>query len=230
VPERRPAVFISYRGGDAPWAPDLVYTALKAEFGEEAVFKAGFNLRAGNDYPPTLEEMAASCAVMLVCMGRHWIAAQNTDGTRRLDDSHDWVRREIELSLRNGNVVIPLLLGNPDEISIPSPQDLPPDIAPLVRRQAFRLEPGGRLRITLPDLIAQLVELVPELGRQSTDTRGGTITARMQIGNLRGKAAAVRTHEGTSHQIDAEMKVDDLAETGDATVVDLLARGHGTAR
>ncbi|MEY9932550.1 hypothetical protein ABH926_007201 [Catenulispora sp. GP43] len=230
MPEHGPYVFISYRGGDAAWAPDLVYTALKAEFGEEAVFKAGFNLRAGDEYPPVLEDRAASCPVMLVCIGPRWVAAQNADGTRRLDDSNDWVRREIELALRNGNVVIPLLLGNPDEISIPAPQNLPPDLAPLVNRQAFRLEPGGRLRMTLPDLIAQLVKLVPELGRRSTDTRGGTITAKMQIGNLRGKAAAVRAHEGISHQIDAEMKVDDLAETGDATVVDLLARGHAPAR
>lgn len=64
--------------------------ALAAEFGEAAVFKAGFNLRSEDEYPPVLEDMAADCPIVLVCIGPRWIAARNTGSTRRLDDSHDW--------------------------------------------------------------------------------------------------------------------------------------------
>lgn len=161
--ERPPSIFISYRGGDETWAPDLVFTSLAAAFGTDAVFKAGYGLRAGQDYPPILERMAAACSIMLVCIGPRWLAAENAAGVRRLDEPTDWVRREIDIALRAGNHVIPLLLGSQDAVVIPPPEELPPDIAPLARRQAFRLEPGGRLRTTLPDLTARLAELVPSL-------------------------------------------------------------------
>jgi len=222
-----PAVFISYRGGDERWAPDLVYTALTAEFGEGVVFKAGYDLRAGEDFPAILEQRAASCPVMIVCIGPGWLAARSVDGIRRLDESDDWVRREVEIALRNGNDVIPLLLGSLDEISIPAASELPPDLAPLVRRQAFRLEPGGRLRITLPDLVARIADLVPGLARRTEKESGSAIVARIRIGDLRGKATAVRAHEGVTRPIDADVEVDRVAETGEAMAVDLLHRGHG---
>lgn len=230
MPERNPSIFISYRGGDAEWAPDLVHIALAEAFGSDAVFKAGFSLLPGDEYPQILEDMAASCPVMLVCIGRQWLTAQNPDGTRRLDDTDDWVRREIELALRNGNKVIPLLLGNHGDITIPAEEDLPPNIAPLARRQAFRLEPGGRLRITLPDLVARVADLVPSLTRRRP-TAPGTITAKLQIGSMDGgKAAAVRMHEGALHSIDADVNVDTLSGNGEATVVDLLPRDRGPER
>lgn len=223
MPERRPAaIFISYRGGDAVWAPDLVYSELAEAFGAESVFKAGIDLRAGDVYPPILEEMATGCAVMLVCIGPRWLAAQNADGTRRLDDADDWVRREIELALRNGNHVIPLLVGNLSEVLVPLPRDLPPEIAPLVHRQAFRLEPGGRLRITMPDLIAQLAGLVPGLTKRSANTVGGRLSSTIQIGTHRGKVTGSRAAEGVSHTVDSTIKINEVTETGEVTGTELL--------
>lgn len=224
MPENKPLFFISYRGGDAEWGPDLVYTTLASAFGEEAVFKAGFSLRAGDDFPLILAERAASCPVMLVCMGPHWLAAQNSDGTRRLDDTHDWVRREIELSLRHGNHVIPLLLGNVHDTLLPRLQDLPAQIASLVHRQAFRLEPGGRLQITLPALIERMTELIPHLAVQTRRGGSGMIAGRIKVRTLRGKVVGVRAYEGVPNQIDAEVEVEELAEAGEATIVDLRQR------
>lgn len=222
-----PAVFISYRGGDERWAPDLVYTALTAEFGEGVVFKAGYDLRAGEEFPAILEQRAASCPVMIVCIGPGWLVARNADGTRRLDEPDDWVRREVEIALRNGNDVIPLLLGSLDEISIPTVSELPPDLAPLVRRQAFRLEPGGRLRITLPDLAARVADLVPGLARRIEKESGSAIVARIRIGDLRGKATAVRAHEGVTRPIDADVQVDRVSKSGEAMAVDMPHQGRG---
>lgn len=227
MPDGSPSVFISYRGGDERWAPDLVYAGLVGEFGADAVFKAGFTLRAGDDYPPLLAEHAASCPVMLVCIGPRWLGARDIDGSRRLDDPGDWVRREIEISLRNGNHVIPLLLGNLDEIAIPPPEDLPADIAPMAQRQAFRLEPGGRLRLTLPDLADRIVDLVPGLRRRTPRESGGTINAKLRVGRLDGKATAVRASGGVVHRIDAEVEVDEVGAAGEAVTVDLLRR-NGT--
>lgn len=204
--ERGPAIFISYRGGDEVWAPDLVYTSLVGEFGAEAVFKAGFNLRAGELFPPVLEERAASCQVMLVCIGPRWLAPRSADGTRRLDDVDDWVRKEIEISLRNGNHVIPLLLGNLNDISVPAPEDVPADIAPLVERQAFRLEPGGRLRITLPDLAARLAELVPGLQRCGMDGSAVDMVVHQDASRIDGQMTAYRGRPIGGH-IEIDQKI-----------------------
>ena len=36
--------------------------------------------------------MLASCDVMLVVIGTHWINISDRDGNRRLDDANDFVR------------------------------------------------------------------------------------------------------------------------------------------
>ena len=222
MPKRKPLIFISYRGGDAQWAPDLVHTSLAATFGKSAVFKAGPSLRAGDDFPPILEDMAASCPAMLVCIGPQWLAAKNPDGTRRLDDTDDWVRREIELALTNGNRVVPLLLGNRDEISIPAQRELPADIAPLIRRQAVRLEPGGRLRITLPDLATQLADMVPGLAERKRSRDNISIKAEADIREVEGRAVVVRADGSEPRKVEAKLKIDVITATGEVTVVDLL--------
>ncbi|MEY9893536.1 hypothetical protein ABIA35_004467 [Catenulispora sp. MAP12-49] len=218
--DHAPVIFISYRGSDEPWAPDVLYQGLAAAFGPEAVFKAGYDLRAGDDYPPVLERMAASCRIMLVCIGPRWLTAANAAGTRRLQEKDDWVRREIELALRSDNHVIPLLMGNRDEVVVPAPEELPADIAPLVQRQAFRLEPGGRLRVTLPDLAQRLCELVPALA--TPKPVAATMSVTQRVGTLAGRATLVRAPEEFVSQGDFAQEIDSVSETGDAIALDLL--------
>jgi hypothetical protein len=221
MPDLEPVIFISYRGGVADWGPDFVYRALADEFGAEAVFKAGQTLRLGEEFARVLEARAASCRIMLVCIGPGWLTAQNRNGTRRLDDARDWVRREIELALRSDNYVIPLLLGNLNEVSLPARADLPVDIAPLVERQAVRLEPGGRLRSLVPDLIEQLALLAPDLTRRTPDIVGGPISVQIQVGRAGGPVTGVRARAGVSGRINTAMMIDEVAETGEVTGVDL---------
>jgi hypothetical protein len=166
--ENEPLVFINYRGSDENWAIELVHARMAEAFGADAVFKAGNSIRAGEAFPPILKRQAASCPVMLACIGPGWLTAVGPDGHRRLDRPDDWVRREIAISLQSGNQVIPLLLGNHDEVAVPDPALLPEEIRSLVEHQAWRLAPGGGLDRTVPPLVSRLVELVPELGRRRT--------------------------------------------------------------
>jgi hypothetical protein len=156
-------IFISYRGSDQHWATEFVYARMTEAFGADAVFKAGNSLRAGQEYPAILRGKAASCPVMLACIGPGWLTAAGADGGRRLDVPDDWVREEIAISLRAGNQVVPLLLGNHGEVSVPAPDRVPEPIRDLVYRQAWRLAPGGGLDATVPQLIDRLAEMVPEL-------------------------------------------------------------------
>lgn len=156
-------IFISYRGSDQNWATELVYARMTQAFGDDAVFKAGNALRPGEEYPQVLRKKASSCPVMLACIGPGWLTAAGPGGGRRLDSPGDWVREEIAISLQAGNHVVPLLIGNHNEVGIPEPGRVPEPIRALVYRQAYRLAPGGGLDATIPMLVDRLAELVPEL-------------------------------------------------------------------
>ncbi|MEY9934643.1 hypothetical protein ABH926_009311 [Catenulispora sp. GP43] len=164
MPDTKHLIFVNYRGTDEIWATEYVHARMTEAFGADVVFKAGNSLRPGEVYAPILEEKAAHCPVMLVCMGPAWLGAPDASGTRRLDSPDDWVRKEIRLALRAGNLVVPLLIGNHGEVSVPDADALPPDLRDLVTHQARRLAPGGGLDATMPALIEELAEAVPELG------------------------------------------------------------------
>jgi|GEM_PF-5033381 len=162
MPERKHLIFLSYRGSDEIWATEFVYARMTEAFGEETVFKAGNALPPGDAFPAALLEKAASCPVMLACVGPGWLTAQNAEG-RRLESPEDWVRREIAISLQAGNRVIALLLGDAGAVAPPNPSELPDDLRAMFAKQAWRLTPGGGLDLTVPRLIEKLVELVPAL-------------------------------------------------------------------
>src|SRR2546423_11445169 len=105
-------IFVNYRGTDEIWATEFVYARMTEAFGAETVFKAGNALNPGEIFSPVLLEKAATCPVMLACVGPAWLRAQSADGRRRLDSPDDYVRREIATSIRADNWVIPLLLGD----------------------------------------------------------------------------------------------------------------------
>lgn len=166
MPTTHHLIFVNYRGTDEIWATEYVHAKMTEAFGADVVFKAGNSLRPGEVYSPILKEKAAHCPVMLVCMGPAWLSAPDANGARRLDSPDDWVRKEIRLALRAGNTVIPLLIGNHGEVSVPEADDLPPDLRGLVTHQARRIAPGGGLDATMPALIKELAALVPELGER----------------------------------------------------------------
>jgi hypothetical protein len=173
MPDRDHLIFVNYRGSDEIWATEFVYARMTEAFGAETVFKAGNALNPGDEFPGILIAKAISCPVMLTCVGKGWLAARGPDGRRRLESRDDWVRREITASIRNGNRVIPLLLGDLDTVLVPKSADLPPELRTLFGRQAARLTPGGGLDLTVPRLIDKLAELVPELGARRAAARSG---------------------------------------------------------
>lgn len=161
--DRNPLIFISYRGSDENWATALVHLSLKKAFGEDAVFKAGNSIPVGEDFQVALRKEAASCPVMLACIGPGWLTATGPDGSRRLDSPDDWVREEIRISLESRNRLVPLLLGNRNEVQVPEPDQVPESIRAMVYRQALWVDPGRGLEATIVDLIDQLTKLTPKL-------------------------------------------------------------------
>ena len=176
--QRSHLIFISYRGSDLNWATEFVNARMTEAFGADTVFKAGNSLRAGEEYPAVLRSKAASCPVMLACIGPGWLTATAPDLGRRLDSPGDWVREEIATSLRAGNHLVPLLLGNHNEVEVPKPDLVPESIRAMVYRQALWLAPGRGLDATIPMLIDRLAELVPELAERRRDRSTAGVVLR----------------------------------------------------
>jgi hypothetical protein len=125
-------VFISYRREDVPGHAGRLYDRLTQRFGEARVFMDVDSIELGRDFVSALEEAVASCEVMLVLIGPRWVSTAE----RRLDDPHDYVRVEVQTALDRDIRVVPVLVHG---ASLPSPEVLPEQIRPLVRRQAVEL-------------------------------------------------------------------------------------------
>jgi len=171
-------IFVSYRGSDEMWGTELVFDSMKAAFGEDAVFKAGNSIPAGERWKKTLLDKAKSCPVMLVCIGPGWLTATASDGSQRIYAPDDWVRREIETSKTAGNIVVPVLLGDDNKVKIPPRESLPESIRDLFDNQARRLVPGGGLALTLPELIESLTKSEPELAKRRRAHSAAASTAQ----------------------------------------------------
>ena len=129
-------LFINYRREDtAPYAGRL-YDRLTARFGEGQVFIDIDQIAPGEDFVEAINSKIAACDVVIVSIGPDWLAATDSSGRRRLDDSEDFVRMEIVAALERKIRVIPVLVGG---ARMPTKQDLPEALAPLARRNAIEL-------------------------------------------------------------------------------------------
>lgn len=92
----------------------------------------------GQPFRQEITQAILGCSVMLVIIGPYWLNARDakTDD-RRLDQSGDWVRQDVEEGLRNDKtLVVPVLV---DGASVPSKADLPPSIQAPSDRQAVQV-------------------------------------------------------------------------------------------
>jgi TIR domain len=132
-------IFISYRREDTAYAAAWLYERLAERLGEEQVFKDVDSIDLGDDFAAVITEAVASCDVLLALIGDEWLSVRNDQGRRRLDDPDDFVRLEVEAALARDVRVIPILV---DGAPLPAPEELPPGVRPLVRRQALELSPS----------------------------------------------------------------------------------------
>jgi hypothetical protein len=158
-------IFISYRREDSAGFAGRLADALEKGLGAEQVFRDVDDIRPGQDFVTTIQDQLRQMDVMLVLIGPRWLSIAR-DGHRRLDDPEDFVRLEVRLGLELNKPVIPVLVGG---AAMPAERDLPEDLRPLARRQAFSLSEAG-WKTDLTRLIQALQPLLT--GRRRTDPTG----------------------------------------------------------
>jgi hypothetical protein len=144
-----PSIFISYRRADAPGHAGRLYDRFVERFGKANVFKDLDTMEPGADFGDVIDETVSRCDALIAVIGRHWVRAGD-ESAGALDDSRDWVRREIAKALARKIHVIPILV---DGTQLPSEKELPQDVRPLVRRHAVHLS-----EVTWTLQVAQLMD------------------------------------------------------------------------
>ena len=128
---------MSYRRADsAGWAGRLV-ADLGRRVSPTSIFIDESTIDVGQDFVAAIESALSSCRVVLVVIGPHWLARAADGGEPRLFEDDDVVHLEISRALALPGVqVIPVLVG---DARLPGADELPEDLTPLSRRQAFQL-------------------------------------------------------------------------------------------
>jgi hypothetical protein len=129
-------IFINYRRDDDPGNTGRLFDRLLETFRPQQLFMDVDSIAPGLDFVKVLEEQVAESDVMISVIGKAWLDARDETGVRRLDNPNDFVRIEIESALKQGKLVIPVLVGKAE---MPHPNVLPETIRPLSRRNAVRL-------------------------------------------------------------------------------------------
>lgn len=129
-------VFISYRRDESAGYAGRIADSFQEHFGEDKVFLDIDSIEPGLDFAEAIERAVGSCEVLVSVIGRNWLTASDAAGRKRLENPDDYVRREIAAALQRNIRVIPVLIQG---ASMPSADELPNDLAPLARRNAFEL-------------------------------------------------------------------------------------------
>jgi TIR domain len=127
-----PQVFISYRRDDTAGYARALHDALARRWGEERVFVDVDDIGAGEAFADVIGQEVGNARVLLVLIGPRW-RGERADGTVRLHEPEDFVRREVAAGLARGMRVVPLLL---DGATMPAPDLLPEELKPLTGRNA----------------------------------------------------------------------------------------------
>lgn len=166
-------IFISYRREDSDGFAGRIYDRLAARLGRERVFIDVDNIPVGLDFVEVLSERVGACDVLLAIVGRHWAEVRDSNGDRRLDDPHDFVRIEIEAALTRNIRVVPVFVGG---ANFPRAEVLPETLRPLLRRNGLQVS-HDRFDSDAERLIKVLAALGEEQGK-----RGAEEVAPMPVG------------------------------------------------
>jgi hypothetical protein len=133
--KRSSNVFINYRRDDSTGHAGRLFDRLSSRF-PDRVFMDIDTIEPGIDFVDTIEHAVGCCEVLIVMIGRDWLFLTDATGRRRLENPSDFVRLEIALALERNIRVIPVLV---EGAAMPRPEDLPPELARLTRRNAIEL-------------------------------------------------------------------------------------------
>lgn len=150
------SVAMSYRRDDSEAIAGRLFDRLSGYFGRETVFRDIESIAIGTDFRVQVEQALTACGVVVAVIGRNWRGPVR-GGRTRIQEEIDPVRIEIEIALRQGIPIIPVLVG---ATKMPSPAQLPASLESLVFRHACRIDPGEDFDHHADRLIREIEKVV----------------------------------------------------------------------
>jgi hypothetical protein len=163
-------IYISYRRADSAYVSRALYDRLERNLGRSSLFMDVDSIQLGVDFIQALEKQVDHSDILIVVIGRDWLTTTDQDGRRRLDDPGDFVRIEIASALSKGKVVIPVLV---DGASMPRPEDLPPELRSLARRNSFEVS-HVRFDSDIARLVRELQRILADREQSAQKPEGPT--------------------------------------------------------
>lgn len=153
-------IFISYREKDSAGEAGRLVDSLKEHFVNDQIFMDIDKIEPGVDFTDAISNSLESCDVMLAIIGPRWMG--DTKQMSRIKNDGDWVRLEIATALARNIRVVPVLVDGAD---LPTSEELPDDLQPLLKRQAYEIS-NKRWRYDTQQLIDFLEKNVGVLPRR----------------------------------------------------------------
>lgn len=122
----RGPIFLSYRRSDSAGHAGRIYDRIATRF-PGRVFRDFEALTPGVDFVLEIDKRVSTASAMVVVIGPTWVS-------ERLFENDDFVRLEVRAALQRNIPTIPVLVL---DAKLPKPEQLPPDLSALVRRQAL---------------------------------------------------------------------------------------------
>jgi TIR domain len=166
-------IAISYRREDSLPIAGRLYDRLQAKFGRQNVFMDFDSIPAGVDFREHIKQTIERSDLVIAVIGPRWLGEQS-DSSRRIDDSNDFVRLEIKYALEQNVPVIPLLV---DETLMPKSEKLPAEIEQLAFRNALPLDSGLDFHNHVDRVINGISGFVGSSGLQPDGTAGAKQSA-----------------------------------------------------
>jgi len=170
-------IFVSYRRDDSPGFAGRIGDRLISHFGHEHVFIDVDSIPPGVDFVKALSDHVAECAVLVAIIGKKWLTITDEHNRRRLEDSNDYLRIEIESALKRDIRVIPVLV---DGATIPGQDELPNGLKPLAHRNGIDIS-YTRFDSDAQRLIESIVAVTGELGKRTSTNSQKLQPAKMRI-------------------------------------------------
>jgi hypothetical protein len=161
-------VYISYRRRDSAAEAGRLSDRLAGKFGSENVFVDVDSIPVGGSFRETIRAEIEHCEVVIVLIGREWLI------DRRLFNSDDPIRVEVETAFQQQVPVVPVLLNG---APLPRPEELPASLREITHRNAAQLRSGPDYHLDCDRLIRGLEELARSGASEIDLGAPGSITA-----------------------------------------------------
>jgi pimeloyl-ACP methyl ester carboxylesterase len=175
-------IVISYRRADSAWTVRSIFDRLAAHYGTESVFMDIDAIPLGSDFRGHIEQALRAADFVVAVVGPDWVGARKR-GRSRINDEDDPVRLELEIALRCGVPIIPVLANR---ATMPQADDLPDSLREFTFHNAAEVDAGrdfdqqiDRLINTMDRLFASKTGL--HLTRNAHKPVAETVKATVQV-------------------------------------------------